>query len=83
MFDFTYNAKNIKNIIFFVNNSDFITKKNVIVNYNKFLKLFVNFRFSLFIKIFEIKFYVIHYFIKFSFNFFFYRLKIVFNQFVK
>ena len=27
MFDFIYNAKDIENIIFFVNNSDFITKK--------------------------------------------------------
>ena len=27
MFDFIYSAKNIKNIILFVNDNDFITKK--------------------------------------------------------
>ena len=72
MFDFIYNAKDVENIMFLVNNNNFITKKkNVIVNHNKLLKFFVDFRFSLLVKIFEIKLYVIYYFIKLSFNFFF------------
>ena len=71
MFNFIYNAKNIKDTIFFVNNNNFITKKkNVIVSHNKLLKIFVDFRSSLLVKIFKIKLYVIHYFIKLSFNFF-------------
>ena len=71
MFNFIHDAKNIKNAMFFVNNNNFITKKkNVVVNHNKFLKVFVDFRFSLLVKIFEIKFHVIHYLIKFLFNFF-------------
>ena len=84
IFDFTYNAKNIEHVIFFVDNNDFVTKKqNVVVNYNKLLKIFINFRFSLLVKVIRIKFYVIYYCIKFSFNSFFYRLKLLFNRIVK
>ena len=71
MFDFIYNAKDIENIMFFVNNNNFVTKKNVVVNYNKLLKTFVNFRFSFFVKIIRIDFYIIHYCIKLSLNSFF------------
>ena len=80
MFDFIYSAKNTKDVIFLVNDSDFITKKkNVVVNHNKFLKVFIDFRSSLLVKIFEIKFYVIYHFIKLLFDFLFYRSKIVFD----
>ena len=84
MFDFIYNAKNIKSVIFFVNNNNnLVAKKNVVINYNKLLKFFINFRFSLFIKVIRIEFYVIHYFIKLSFYSFFYRSKFIFCRIIK
>ena len=52
MFNFTYNTKNIENVVFFINNNDLVAKKkNVVVNYNKLLKTFVDFRFSFFVEI--------------------------------
>ena len=75
MFNFIHNAKNIENAIFFVNNNNFVTKKNVVVNYNKLLKFFINFRFLLLVKVIRIEFYVIYYFMKFSLYSLFYRSK--------
>ena len=70
--------------MFFVDNNNFVAKKqNVVVNHNKLLKIFIDFRFSLFIKVIRIKFYVIHYCIKFLFDLFFYRSKLFFNRIVK
>ena len=74
MFNFIYNAKDIKNVMFFVNNNNLAVKeKNVVVNHNKLLKAFVNFRFLLFVKVIRIGFYAIYYYIKLSLDFFFNR----------
>ena len=59
-------------MFFFIDNDDFITKKNVVVNHNKLLKICIDFNFSLFAKFFKIKFYMIQQIMKLSLNFCFY-----------
>ena len=84
MFDFIYNAKDIERVMFFVDNNNFVTKKqNFVVNYNKLLKVFINFRFLLLVKVIRIKLYVIYHCMKFSFDLFFYCSKFFFNRIVK